>query len=315
MTMHRFGGSTDLRVNRQGQTSDTTLWPSFTDIMTVILMVFMLTMVVVIIKNTDLIAQIRLARSLQAESEQQLKDNVKVLADLRLKNTDLDEAVRSARMEIILLSDELKQLDEDLEVKAAAIARLGEEKENLEENLKLIRLNLTEKQEELDDAQMMIAGIRTESERTNRELSRQIADLLTRLEADKAAMLTLTREKTDLEMALARQRKDFSSLEDRYLALVRPARSSLGKQVVSVQYLKVAGQPRYLIRDIGAAAWENVTKDQLFARLGALKEQLGQELYIKVVIPDDSQLSYNEAWSFTKQVLSDFDYYYTEGWD
>ncbi len=127
--MHQFRGFTDLRVNRQTQSSDATLWPSFTDIMTVILMVFMLTMVVVIIKNADLITQIRLSRALQADSEQQLRDNVQVLADLRLRNSDLEEAVRSTRMEIILLSDEMQRLEDSLEIKAAAIARLGDEKE------------------------------------------------------------------------------------------------------------------------------------------------------------------------------------------
>ena len=312
--MHQFRGFNDLRVNRQTQSSDATLWPSFTDIMTVILMVFMLTMVVVIIKNADLITQIRLSRALQAESEQQLRDNVQVLADLRLRNTDLEEAVRSTRMEIILLSDEMQRLDENLEIKAAAIARLGDEKENLEENLRLIRLNLTEKQDELDNAQMMIAGIRDEAERTNRQLSQQIAELLTRLEENEMTMLTLSDQKTELELALARQRKDFTSLEDKYLKLVRPARSSMGKEVVAVQYLKAQGKDSFLIKDIGQTSWEGLSRAELFNRLKGLKERLGEALYIKVVIPDSSGLSYNEAWDFTKQVLSEFDYYYTDGW-
>ncbi len=312
--MHQFRGFTDLRVNRQNQSSDTTLWPSFTDIMTVILMVFMLTMVVVIIKNADLINQIRLSRSLQAESEQQLRDNVQVLADLRLRNTDLEEAVRSTRMEIILLNDEMQRLEENLDIKAAAIVRLAEQKEDLQENLRLIRLKLTEKDQELENAQLMIGGIKDEAERVNRELSWQIAQLLNRLEENETAMLTLADEKSDLEMALARQRKDFSSLEGKYLKLVRPARSSLGKQVVSVQFLKQEQQGSYLIKDLGQSRWKALSKDDLFSRLGQLKSELGDSLYIKIVIPDDSGLSYNEAWDFTKQVLSEFDYYYTEGW-
>jgi hypothetical protein len=86
--VHLFRGYPDLRMNRSSTSSDTSLWPSFTDIMTVILMVFMLTMVVVIIKNADLIDQIRLSRQLQAEAEQRLASNVQVLADLRVRNTD-----------------------------------------------------------------------------------------------------------------------------------------------------------------------------------------------------------------------------------
>ncbi len=312
--MHQFRGFNDLRVNGQSQSSETSIWPSFTDIMTVILMIFMLTMVVVIIKNADLINQIRLSRSLQAESQQQLRDNVQVLADLRMRNSDLEVAVRSARMEIILLSDEMQRLDSSLEVKAAAIVRLAGEKEELEENLRLIKMQMVEKDQELENAQLMIGGIRDEAERANRQLSLQLAQLLTQLEENETTMLALTDEKTDLELALARQRKDFSSLEDKYLKLVRPARSSMGKQVVSVQYLKVDGQDRYLLKDLGKNQWNPLPRDVLFARLELLRKELQTDLYIKVVIPDDSGLSYNEAWDFTKKVLSQYDYYYTEGW-
>ena len=312
--MHQFRGFTDLRVNRQAQSSDATLWPSFTDIMTVILMVFMLTMVVVIIKNADLITQIRLSRAMQAESEQQLQDNVQVLADLRLRNTDLEEAVRSTRMEIILLSDEMQRLEDNLEIKAAAIARLGDEKENLEENLRLIRLNLTEKQEELDNAQMMIAGIRDEAERTNRQLSLQIAELLTRLEENETTMLTLTDEKTDLELALARQRKDFTSLEGKYLKLVRPARSSLGKEVVSVQFLKTDGQAQLPDQGYRADQLGRYLPGRALLATGAIEGAAGRGALYQGGDSGHSGLSYNEAWDFTKQVLSEFDYYYTDGW-
>jgi len=312
--MHQFRGYPDLRAQRSSPSSDTSIWPSFTDIMTVILMVFMLTMVVVIIKNADLIDQIRLSRSLQAEAESRLASNVQVLADLRVRNTDLEEAIRSARMEIILLTDEAEQLEAGLDIKAAAIARLEGEKNELEENIRLIRLQLTEKEEELEGAQAMIGGIRDEAERANRQLSLQVADLLSRLEKDEATLLTLSDEKSDLELALARQRQDFSSLEDKYLKLVRPARSSLGKQVASVQYLREDGELTYKLKDIGSDSWETMTRVDLFRRLKALKDRLGDQLYIKIVIPDDSGLSYNEAWGFTKQVLTKFDYYYIEGW-
>jgi len=312
--VHIFRGYTDLRLNRSSASTDTSLWPSFTDIMTVILMVFMLTMVVVIIKNADLIDQIRLSRNLQAEAEERLASNTQVLADLRVRNTDLEEAIRTARMELILLTDEAQLLEESLDIKAAAIARLEGEKEELSENIRLIRLQLSEKEEELEDAQVMIGGIRDEAERANRDLSLQIADLLSKLEKDEATLLTLSDEKSDLEMALARQRQDFSSLEDKYLKLVRPARSSHGKQVASVQYLKVNGQPTYQLKDLGDVTWEEMPRIELFRRLGALKERWGEELYIKIVIPEDSGLSYNEAWGFTKTVLTEFDYYYIEGW-
>ena len=60
---------------------------------------------------------------------------------------------------------------------------------------------------------------------------------------------------------------------------------------------------------------EQMTRAEVFRHLGRLKERYGAELYVKVVIPDDSNLTYNEAWDFTKAVLSDFDYYYIDGWE
>ena len=312
--MHQFRSFPDLRQNRAEAGGEASFWPSFTDIMTVILMVFMLTMVVVIIKNADLIDQIRLSRQLQAEAESQLAANAQILADLRVRNTDLEEAVRSTRMEIILLTDEARRIREGLDIKAAAIARLDEANEELSENLRLIRLQLAEKQTELSDTQAMIGGIRTEAERANRDLSRQIADLLSRLEADQTTLLTLSNEKSDLEMALARQRQDFSSLENKYLELVRPARSSEGKAVAAVQFRRVQGERQYQMKGVGVEQWETVSRDELYRRLGELKTRWGAELYVKVVIPDGSGLSYNEAWDFTKDVLTDFDYYYIDGW-
>jgi cell division septum initiation protein DivIVA len=218
-------------------------------------------------------------------------------------------------MEIILLTDEAQQLDASLDIKAAAIARLEGEKEELEENIRLIRMRLSEKEEDLENVQAMIGGLRDEAERANRELSLQIADLLSQLENNEATLLTLSDEKSDLEMALARQRSDFSSLEDKYLKLVRPARSSHGKQVASVQYIRTNGDYTYLFKGIGEEQWVEIPRTDLFRRLGALKDRLGEELYIKIVIPEDSGLSYNEAWGFTKTVLTEFDYYYIEGWD
>ena len=67
--MHRFGGSFDLRLNGRDRGSEASLWPSFTDIMTVVLMVFMLTMVLVIVKNANLVERIRLSQELLAQAE------------------------------------------------------------------------------------------------------------------------------------------------------------------------------------------------------------------------------------------------------
>ena len=45
-------------------------------------------------------------------------------------------------------------------------------------------------------------------------------------------------------------------------------------------------------------------------RLDKLKEQKGNDLYVKIIIPENSGLTYNEAWTFMRNLLVKYDYYY-----
>ena len=53
------GGFVDLRVGRHESGAEDTFWPSFTDIMTVIVMIFLLAMVVLLIRNMELVNELR----------------------------------------------------------------------------------------------------------------------------------------------------------------------------------------------------------------------------------------------------------------
>jgi hypothetical protein len=309
-----FRGFQDLRLNTRSRASDTTLWPSFTDIMTVILMVFMLTMIVVIIKNAYLAERLRLSQLQQQEMQDQLASNLEAMMDLRSLNIDLEDQLRAKEMQIILLNDDIKRLDASLEAKLAIVERLTEEQQELLENLRIIQLQLAEKDEELEAAQLRLTEISAEHAKELSSLNRQVAELLSQLEEKEAVLLTLSSEKSDLEMALARQRQDFSSLEEKYLKLIRPARSAMGKQVVTVQYSRIGNLYKIMFKDIGETEGREIDRIDLHRRLAELKAKHGYDLYVKIVIPDDSGLSYNEAWDFTKEILSKYDYYYVDGW-
>ena len=47
-------------------------------------------------------------------------------------------------------------------------------------------------------------------------------------------------------------------------------------------------------------------------RLTKLKQEKGNDLYVKIIIPTDSGLTYNEAWEFMRKLLAKYDYYYQE---
>jgi hypothetical protein len=305
--MHQFQGFPDLRLNSRTQASGTMLWPSFTDIMTMILMVFMLTMVAVILKNAYLADLVRLSQGRLAVSERKLDETLAL-------NIDLEDKLRAKEMEIILLGDELGQLSGSLQAKVAIIDQLSEREKELLENIRLLQLDAERAKDRLEASELRLSELTAESEARAADLSRQIADLLSRLQEKEAVLLTLSDQKSDLELALARQRQDFSSLEDKYLRLVRPARSALGKMVATVRYSRIGGAYRIMFAGVEGGEPRGVSREELHRRLSALKERYGKDLYVKIVIPDDSGLSYNEAWDFTKEILSRYDYYYVDGW-
>ena len=122
--MHNFDNFIDLRLNRRRQNDDISLWPSFTDIMTVILMIFMLTMIVVIVKNANL-AQELVARRTEEQNLQSMLAEIREDRDaLKIVITNLEEKLRSQQMEIILLGDENKVVQSTLEAKVALISAL-----------------------------------------------------------------------------------------------------------------------------------------------------------------------------------------------
>ena len=59
--MIRTEGFVDLRVSPSGQigTNEDSFWPSFTDVMTVIVMIFLLALVVILMRNMELVRQDR----------------------------------------------------------------------------------------------------------------------------------------------------------------------------------------------------------------------------------------------------------------
>ena len=102
---------------------------------------------------------------------------------------------------------------------------------------------------------------------------------------------------------------DYDKLRVKYDKLIQPARSAKGKHVVTVRYWKANGDYHFGIKDTGEADYSVVTRKELNRRLSKLKGDHSGNLYVKLIIPDNSGLSYNEAWVFTQDILDTYDYY------
>ncbi|OGR27298.1 MAG: hypothetical protein A2277_03485 [Desulfobacterales bacterium RIFOXYA12_FULL_46_15] len=307
--MHRFDTFTNLRVNAGDRQSEITLWPSFTDIMTVVLMIFMLTMVVVIVKNTTLAQALLRSEDQRRQIRSLLQDSETIQAELKNTMTDLEEKSRQKQMMNILLGDEIKLLKQDVEGKTAKLAIFERQTDELKKRIDELQAGITEIQVESEDR---LSALTESKAREIEEYNRKVLSLLNQLKEKEAVILTLGDEKQTLEMSLARQRQDFSTLEEKYIQLIRPARSPAGKKVVTVIYQRGNGLYRIGFKGLDNERIETLTTAQLHQQLGTLRQKWQDQLYVKVIIPEDSGLTYNEAWVFTKDILSRYDYYYQE---
>ncbi|MEK9626303.1 MAG: hypothetical protein VW546_06435, partial [Gammaproteobacteria bacterium] len=61
MAITRSDGFVDLRISPSvsGRSDEDSVWPSFTDIMTVVVLIFLVSLIVILMRNTELVQQLR----------------------------------------------------------------------------------------------------------------------------------------------------------------------------------------------------------------------------------------------------------------
>ena len=80
--------------------------------------------------------------------------------------------------------------------------------------------------------------------------------------------------------------------------------------MVEVRYSKKKGVDHIDYKQPGDDGFRSMSRNELDRVLSALKKRHPNELYIKVIFPENSGLSYNEAWKFTHHLHSNYDYYF-----
>ena len=103
---------------------------------------------------------------------------------------------------------------------------------------------------------------------------------------------------------------EYDTLDSKYQKLLQPARSSKGKFVVTISYRKRGKSNVIRLKSSSNGSYKTVSSKQLEKTLETLKKKHKTDLYIKVVIPEKSGLSYNDAWKFTNNLQKKYDYYF-----
>ena len=319
----------DLRLNRHTAQAEESFWPSFTDIMTVIVMIFMLAMVILLVRNMELVNQLRATMA----SEQQAVELARTTGE---ENETLEEKLIAREHELSMLRMQLMRMNEESNRQEAAITSqrhqidsLSKERIQLSEQvdqLTLERNNLTaqverttnetnrlqnqvqESNQNIENLNLALKKLQLLQETTLKDLATLRLSYTTQeQELEEARALSLERDQ-----ALTDLKTDYASLKIKYDKLVRPARSPHGKTVVEVRYYKADDKLHIDYKGPGDQEFEPINQGRLDQYLSGLKQQHPDGLYIKVILPKDSGLSYSEAWTFTNHLHKSYDYYYQE---
>ncbi len=302
-------------------------WPSFTDIMMVVVLIFLMATSLLIVRNWQLVKELQQsieAEKLASEMIESTSQENATLEERLINAEQLNSILRLRIMEKDELLAKAKQRDEQ---RLLTINELENDKAKLNQTIQSSRNQLT-------DANQRINEITAESE----EFAQQLAELRLELEKQKQiadatqqelefanaeiAALNATAEQQQLSINLLEQEKieynrqllslkgEYDVVKSKYDQLIKPARSAKGKYVAEVYYVKQKGGEVYRFKEPGYKNYQNLSLPEVEKRLDKLKKEKGQDLYVKIIIPEDSGLTYNEAWNFMKSLLQKYDYYY-----
>jgi len=306
------GGFIDLRQSADSSTGNDSFWPSFTDIMMVIVMIFMIASTALMLRNQELVEKLRETILSELQAEERARSMVETSATLEEQLAAAQHASSVLRIKLMRVNERNQALTTQLSTKEQQVLALETGKQQLQADLAQSRRqmasseeNLLQSREELARQAAALAALQQRHDDTLAELAQGEA----RQQRQEAELVGLRLESSLSEQQLMALQDEYSDLQVRYDKLFKPARSAKGRHVVTVRYWKEAGNDELRIKDTGETDYRSVSREALYEQLDALKKKYPKQLYIKLIIPDDSGLSYNEAWGFTVEILDKYDYY------
>jgi chromosome segregation ATPase len=301
-------GFVDLRYQGDAGNGNDSFWPSFTDIMMVVVMIFMLASTLLMVRNWDLVRELRATIEAEREAEALARSMTETSATLEERLAQAQHDISELRMQLMRAS----------EMNQSTQQRLGETEQKLlatETERDRVATSLQQSQREVrlaEDRSRQLSDAQATLEQRLQETLAEVQQLEQARDAQTGELAELRQKFSVSEQQFAMLQGDFDDLRVKYDKLIKPARSAQGKHVVSVRYWKEDKYYQIRIRDMDEESYQTVNRKQLHQQLSELKEKYAGKLYVKVIIPDDSGLSYNEAWGFTFDLLKKYDYYHQE---
>lgn len=239
--------------------------------------------------------------------------NKAMISQLIAENLQYQDQISAQQQEIQDLEQSIQQAhiqNEDYRRELDYTRRLQADRQKQIETLRTVMQQLSS---DLKAREQRVETLLSENERLLKsgvQGDQQIAELR------QAYQQRLT-ELADLQTVLAARSGEVEQLQSELVELkeesqimLRPARSPINRYVVEVFYSKSpTGDNVFQYRLPGEASATRVSRAELDSVLNKLKNERSEGLYTKVVFPNEDHLTFAEAWSFTRQIQSNYDYY------
>ncbi|MEE9304229.1 MAG: hypothetical protein V3U84_10650 [Thiotrichaceae bacterium] len=312
--------NTDIYSEHE-QGGDESFWPSFTDIMMVIVMTFLLITVAVILNNYELINNLKASVAAERQAMAQTQTALQVVQIKAQENETLEE--RLARLENLLSvrTQNLQQTRQQQQQTFLALNASQQETQaaqvaiqNLEQTNRNNAENLTNLQQSLQKMSVqttLLQKQKSESATAEQQARASLISVQDKLENTGKELAALRQKDIEGHERLVSMQGEFDQLDKKYQKLLRPARSVKNKHVVRVIFNKNSGVSSYQIGEQDKDNLRTLSKGNLHKALTQLKLKHGDDLYVKIIIPASSKVSHAEAWKFTSEMLNKYDYYHS----
>lgn len=298
--------------------AEDSFWPSFTDIMMVIVMTFLLVTVAVVLTNTRLLDELKSSVVAEKEATQRAEFTLKENATLEEQLDYFQQRSSSLEMELLRSRAKAENTRSELlntQTELSRLQNLDQQKSyqiaDMEENLASRDATVKQLETDLQQNQQVLSAERSRLQSELESIQSQLESSQAAATASESALANLREQTSDERLKLASLKGEYDELDKKYQKLLKPTRSSKDKTVVDVMY----SQSGYRIRKPGEANYRNVGQAAMNRELSELKAKHGTDLYVKIIIPENSGLSYNKAWVFTRDMLNKYDYYYQNNAD
>ena len=329
-------GFPSIGGSNAGIGGENSFWPSFTDIMMVITMIFLMATSLLVVRNWQLVAELQESIAAEQIASQMIESTTQ-------ENITLEERLANAEQSNSILRLRLMKKEEELDLAQTAIREQETRIASIELQNTELQFTLQQSQSQLEAAGLKIDAANAQSQTLSQQLAelnqrlsqqqlesdqtreqlesarKQIAGLSESSTRQQQSIAQLTQEKLLLNkeiesynQQLLTLKGDYETVKSKYQELIKPARTARGKYIAEVYYVKGEAGNVIRYRQPGDTGFSRLSLAEVEARLDKLKREQGKNLYVKIIIPDDSGLTYNEAWDFMRKLLVKYDYYYQD---